>query len=1290
MAKYVATTESDITVSVKDAGLASTLSETKKSFDQYVKDQEKKQKELDQAQKDRDQKLERFQGQVQGILPQLHTAFTNINQAVSSLNQRLKLLEQNQTQHEELLKNTADTLKDVGDASKKEGGDGNFPQERPSDAGQQPPLPTQTPQAQPVPQAPEAPRPAVQTSPTDASHTPEGTKSSKASTLAAEAQGSTNYDQGSNPNTGEGDQGQRAQDLQDALKNSVAVKILESIRDFLVSSMDKFEKFNDELRRTYHVNGETSAKIMDATLGARTAVTDSLGIHQTVSDSIKAIKDQVLKNGVNATHLADSTNALVTGLDKFGVSVNRETLLALDNMKMGEASQRKMLEQIMAAQSGENTIRTDTAKLSQDFEKIVSLAQTSMKTGDETAGMVSKFTKDVQQMVNMGMDQQRAQNLAFADLKTSLGYYGGQGQDQMWKNMAGFLSSAGVDVTGMSSKEMQKQLSEIASTNESVAKNMQAYAMALQQKGDDASVKMAMSLMNMTSGRQGHNATVGEAQGGQELPWTERIKDDISATIGGALTGVTSFMWGVNGEGTMQDIVKKGFTMVILALNAQSITKAFPQVGEWLETTAKGTGALSKVSGKLLEFTSKGLPKIAAGIQAIAGPIAGILAAIGAVYKIVDSWRSWWREKNGREEAESEARDKGKELAEARKEMERAYQSGDRKSYTKLKSRVDELEQAYDDSLGTVIRAKKKENESLGEGIGATGGGVGGAVLGFKWGSKFGGSGKTKLIAGAVGALLGALGFGAMGSGIGSAVSDDDTEENRDKIRAKYYSSEGNIFTQEAVTHVGEGNKTEAILPATKPERMKALADQVKDRSDIPEVSREAFSAMSDSLGKDKKESDKEEKAYQTISDLVSWAASKKGLNYELHGVKDPYTGKKWEGFVCNELVWHGLDAVGYGNLAKRFMYPISTIVYGYPEDPSKYPWPGLLQDPDWVSVPQDQIKPGMFVFTGKPGTFEGNKDSDAKPTHVGIASSSDHYWNASGSASIYSRKDPEGFLRTRTKNNGVQNSAWRPNRFKLAGYFKSMFGNYTDSVNAPISEPPEFTETMGDVEGTAQDLTNTVTSTVTSLAQSEATASTNTGAVSGRKPSTVTSLAQSEATASTNTGAVSGRKPSSFAEVVRELDETYKYFMDKPRQDMKLKQDLILGILGAKRGNVLNPRELERLSRNVMAESQEVKVDGMPLQFATMREGFENYIRQLEKKYSVLGSMDARMQLKYLTSVGEFSETQSEAISMQKSMKELSEQIRELSNQVKSMNRDREVDRLRSSSMPMQSRIFA
>ena len=1276
MAKYVATTESDITVSVKDADLASTLSETKKSFDQYVKDQEKKQKELDQAQKDRDQKLERFQGQVQGILPQLHTAFTNINQAVSSLNQRLKFLEQNQTQHEELLKNTADTLKDVGDASKKEGGDGNFPQERPSDAGQQPPLPTQTPQAQPVPQAPEAPRPAVQTSPTDASHTPEGTKSSKASTLAAEAQGSTNFDQGSNPNTGEGDQGQRAQDLQDALKNSVAVKILESIRDFLVSSMDKFEKFNDELRRTYHVNGETSAKIMDATLGARTAVTDSLGIHQTVSDSIKAIKDQVLKNGVNATHLADSTNALVTGLDKFGVSVNRETLLALDNMKMGEASQRKMLEQIMAAQSGENTIRTDTAKLSQDFEKIVSLAQTSMKTGDETAGMVSKFTKDVQQMVNMGMDQQRAQNLAFADLKTSLGYYGGQGQDQMWNNMAGFLSSAGVDVTGMSSKEMQKQLSEIASTNESVAKNMQAYAMALQQKGDDASVKMAMSLMNMTSGRQGHNATVGEAQGGQEIPWTERIKDDISATIGGALTGATSFLWGVNGEGTMQDIVKKGFTMVILALNAQSITKAFPQVGEWLETTAKGTGALSKVSGKLLEFTSKGLPKIAAGIQAIAGPVAGILAAIGAVYKIVDSWRSWWREKNGREEAESEARDKGKELAEARKEMEKAYQSGDRKSYTKLKSRVDELEQAYDESLGTVIRAKKKENESLGEGIGATGGGVGGAVLGFKWGSKFGGSGKTKLIAGAVGALVGALGFGAMGSGIGSGVSDEDTEENRDKIRAKYYSSEGNIFTQEAVTHVGEGNKTEAILPATKPERMKALADQVKDRSDIPESSREAFSAMSDSLGKDKKESDKEEKAYQTISDLVSWAASKKGLNYELHGVKDPYTGKKWEGFVCNELVWHGLDAIGYGNLAKRFMYPISTIVYGYPENPSKYPWPGLLQDPDWVSVPQDQIKPGMFVFTGKPGTFEGNKDSDAKPTHVGIASSSDHYWNASGSASIYSRKDPEGFLRTRTKNNGVQNSAWRPNRFKLAGYFKSMFGNYTDSVNAPISEPPEFTETMGDVEGTAQDLTNTVTS----LAQSEATASTN----------TVTSLAQSEATAPTNTGAVSGRKPSSFAEVVRELDETYKYFMDKPRQDMKLKQDLILGILGAKRGNVLNPRELERLSRNVMAESQEVKVDGMPLQFATMREGFENYIRQLEEKYSVLGSMDARMQLKYLTSVGEFSETQSEAISMQKSMKELSEQIRELSNQVKSMNRDREVDRLRSSSMPMQSRIFA
>lgn len=1265
MAKYVATTESDITVSVKDADLASTLSETKKAFDQYVQDQEKKQKTFDQAQKDRDQKLERFQGQVQGILPQLHTAFTNINQAVNSLNQRLKLLEQNQTQHEELLKNTADTLKDVGSASKKEGGDGNFPQESKSGAGQSP-LPTQTPQAQPVPQVPEVPRPAVQSSPTDASRTPEGTKSSKASTLAAEAQGSTNIDQGPTPNTGEGEQSQRAQDLQDVIKNSVAVKILESIRDFLVSSMDKFEKFNDELRRTYHVNGETSAKIMDATLGARTAVTESLGIHQTVSDSIKAIKDQVLKNGLNATHLADSTNALVTGLDKFGVSVNRDTLLALDNMKMGEASQRKMLEQIMAAQSGENTIRTDTAKLSQDFEKIVSLAQTSMKTGDETADMVSKFTKEVQQMVNMGMDQQRAQNLAFADLKTSLGYYGGQGQDQMWKNMAGFLSSAGVDVTGMSSKDMQKRLSEIASTNESVAKNMQAYAMALQQKGDDASVKMAMSLMNMTSGRQGHNATVGEAQEGQELPWTERIKDDISATIGGALTGVTSFMWGVNGEGTMQDIVKKGFTMVILALQAQSLTKAFPQVGEWLETTAKGTGALSKVSGKLLEFTSKSLPKIANGIMAIAGPVAGILAAIGAVYKVVDAWKGWWWDKNGREEAEDNARDKGKELAEARKEMENAYQSGDRSAYTKLRSRVSELEQAYDESLGTVIRAKKKENESLGEGIGATSGGLAGAATGFYLGSKFGGSGKVKLIAGAVGALAGALGFGAMGSGIGSAVSDEDTEENRDEIRAKYYSSEGNVFSQEAVTHIGEGNKTEVVLPATKPERMKVLADQVKDRSDIPEVSREAFSAMSNALRSlkresDKKESDKEEKPYQIVSDLVDWAASKKGLNYELHGVKDPYTGKKWEGFVCNELVWHGLDAVGYGDLAKRFMYPISTIVYGYPENPSEYPWPGLIHDPDWVSVSQDQVKPGMLVFTGSPGTFEGNKSSDAKPTHVGIASSSDSYWNASGSASIYSRKNPEGFLRTRTKNNGVQNTAWKPNRFKLAGYFKSMFGDYTDSVNAPISEPPEFTEIMGDAEASATPTTNPVTS-----------------------------LAQAEGESSLKDGEVYKRKPSNFAEVVRELDKTYNYFMDKPHQDMKLKQDLILGILGAKRGDVLNPMELERLSRNVMAESQEAKVDGMPLQFATMREGFENYIRQLEEKYAVLGSMDAKMQLKYLTSVGEFSEKQSEAISMQKSMKELSDQIRELSNQVKSMNRDREVDRLRSSSIPMQSKIFA
>ena len=179
-----------------------------------------------------------------------------------------------------------------------------------------------------------------------------------------------------------------AAELQGNLKKSattlVIVEVLKKISSILSDGLSKVEKFNDELRRVYHTNGETSTKIMDATFGARSAVKESLGIQISTDDSIKAIKEQILNNGVNAAHLNKSTQEMVVGLSKFGMKLDKNTLMSLDQMNLTQDQQKVMLDQFMAMSSGENTFRADINALGKDFKSVMSLAVTQGKSNEET------------------------------------------------------------------------------------------------------------------------------------------------------------------------------------------------------------------------------------------------------------------------------------------------------------------------------------------------------------------------------------------------------------------------------------------------------------------------------------------------------------------------------------------------------------------------------------------------------------------------------------------------------------------------------------------------------------------------------------------------------------------------------------------------------------------------------------------------------------------------------------------------------------------------------------------
>ena len=143
-----------------------------------------------------------------------------------------------------------------------------------------------------------------------------------------------------------------AAELQGNLKKSattlVIVEVLKKISSILSDGLSKVEKFNDELRRVYHTNGETSTKIMDATFGARSAVKESLGIQISTDDSIKAIKEQILNNGVNAAHLNKSTQEMAVGLSKFGMKLDKNTLMSIDQMNLTQGQQNVLLVPCMS------------------------------------------------------------------------------------------------------------------------------------------------------------------------------------------------------------------------------------------------------------------------------------------------------------------------------------------------------------------------------------------------------------------------------------------------------------------------------------------------------------------------------------------------------------------------------------------------------------------------------------------------------------------------------------------------------------------------------------------------------------------------------------------------------------------------------------------------------------------------------------------------------------------------------------------------------------------------------
>jgi len=1068
--------------------------------------------------------------------------------------------------------------------------------------------------------------------------------------------------------TGQTSQEQEALALQMvATRNAVIVEILKKIQGLLTNSLSKFEQFNDEMRRNYHMSRDTSVAIMDNTVDARNSVRDSLDVHISMEESVKAIKEQVLNNGVNAEHLNSTTRDMVVGLNKFGMKVDQNTLMTLDAMDMDSESQKQIMDQFMKMSSGDNTYRVDVSKMNEDFKYLVSLSRQQGMNNAETSKLMKEYGEAVQQNMALGISQQESQKAAMDDIRKDIQGIDMRGKDELFKDLYNIGSHAGASVNeNMSMAEMVRAIrNDIANGNTDVKRAFDARIQHDMQQagitGDQKAMDNVMKLDRIINGKEGVMVTDTEqAKKGFETPMLEQWKDNVETWIGSKFTGAVGSMWVFNGKGSTAEIITKGFNAVIFLLTAQSVSNLLSntKIGNLL----KGTG------GKLGNLLKGGVTKLGSGLLKVAGPLAIIVGLVTTVVELVKGIKKTVCKEEDRREKQEELDRVTKELKDNRQRSSMAQVEGDDSSQRVYGNRATSLANQQQKIAGELIEARYKENVAkygtVGTAVGAVSGGVAAGLA----------SGGNPLAIGA-GITGGAFAGKAGGEAIAGTLSDKNTASTRaDVISAAnagqvFYNSNGNIIDKDTVTHVGEGGNVEVILPANNPERVKYLAGAMSKRADVSQDVRESFKAMADSLASSERkvstgETNEElsDGAKSVIERMLRFASSNEGKKYELHGKKDPRDGHVWDGFVCNQLVSNAFKSIGRNDLYNRFSYGVSSIVFGYDLKEKRDKKgnvtraarhvKGLLEDDDWVSVGFDDIKPGMIVFTGV----------KEKPGHVGIASGDGKYWNASGSAGKYD--NPEVFLATRTKNTGVVNNKIPKKNFKYAGYFKSLFGNYSKALDFVPSGVASETDPIGDEISTSQ--------------------------IPLVKSSVMSSGGSDE----------SSLKSLSLLNMISSFGLLENKYRHQSRNGI-LKDALVRGILSSKAGSLFtNPVMRKLLGKNFVDVTQDGDIetinplrtfrvrDGMPTAFGSLEDGFEDYIKSIEHNYATLKELTAMQQLNYLREQSIISKNEADSIAVTESMQELSREVRELTREVKEQNRTSRTNELRNAAMPFRPAV--
>lgn len=668
-------------------------------------------------------------------------------------------------------------------------------------------------------------------------------------------------------------------------------RVKDDLKNLLSSNFRKvFDTWDRQIAtlKEQGMGGPNAAMLNKMTRRTMDATEQTLGWNVSIEKAIKAT-NAMIAAGQSPRYLRENNKQLITGLEGVGFNLQPFTIRAI-GQSVFDSSQVKDLAQGWAELSSPDTegaISKDQISSfleSDDFKKATAAM---MMDGTTTYAEIQKeMIAQLKEAVKAGVTGPDALAMALTSTQNNLG----RGAVVVVPDrLSSYIGAA--QIAGTYSGNVGNLTADFAAatrkyhSDANVRQRMSEASASLAQSGD-------YSLLENIQFNDGHIRRIATKQDIEEGQY-EGLVPRITKAVAGLLPAESLGSVSQQLTGDSGFLTKQAFELGGGLLKDSPQIFYLKKIASNTEKEANGTGEKGKSMSK---FFKGALPLMA-----------GLAVTAGLMYTAYSDSQA---EEKAAEEARQRALESFAKEMELEKQQRDALLNGNKKLADDIDKQLREARDRTNQELSSEITLKEGSSDDLwkmgGAGIGGALGAALAVGLGFLLAPTTGG---LSLAAGlglagaglAGGAALGyggtALATGASGPNMSSEVSSARSELAQsyaaEQAKKNKY-AEGGIITKEQVATVGEGDKPEAIIPLTNPEKAKEVMDQAANMSSTnPEVASMMSQEPNQSQG--------------SLADLIVKAAeSVIGVPYVAGNLKHPE-----KGLVCNQVVEYAYAKAG-------------------------------------------------------------------------------------------------------------------------------------------------------------------------------------------------------------------------------------------------------------------------------------------------------------------------------------------------------------------------------------------